>query len=371
MGLPLHAQFLAPPSFIPISIDFPQIQIRAKLTASMPIQLDRTTVKITEGTMSVEDVAIATSTAKQILLLLLDRSSSLEGVMTQVKKSAAAFITSIPPTLKTAVISFASDIEINQEFTVNRQALAHSIEVVRAWGGTVLYDAAYVAIESLYANSDPRDLRTLVLFTDGRDETPVTREQMSSHSLNDVLNLATKKGVRIIAVGMGELIDSELLKRMARETRGWYLFAPTPAALFGIYQKIARRLEYERHYNLSYLTPNPARDGKPRELMIELHHPGGTETIKTSYVAPLPLEGTLPVNVQVQPKPPETVSQTTISSNATIDKPSGPGLQILEERRKRPVSLNPGTVTEPSKPFSGTGSNSTGGVDLPEWGEVK
>lgn len=382
LGSPLQAQFLASPSFMAISVDFPQIQVRAKLVASTPLPITPQTVSITENGQSVGEVSVATSTARQVLLLVLDRSSSLEGVMAQVKKSAAQFVAAIPEGIKISVISFASDIEFNQEFTTDRAALAHSIETIRPWGGTMLYDAAYVAIESLYANSDPRDLRTLVLFTDGRDETPVTREQLSTHNLSDVLALAQKKMVRIISVGMGELIDAEILKKMARETRGLYLFAPKPAALFGIYQKIARRLELERHYNLAYLTPDPNRDGKPREVRIELKLPGGSETAVASYAAPLPLRGSpviMPVSpIPVIPQPPVAVTPPPVippqSGVASPSSSTGPGLEILEGRRKRPVALNSGETLDsatPPVPAAASAAVSSPGLDLPGWGEMK
>jgi len=380
LGSPLQAQFLASPSFMAISVDFPQIQVRAKLVASTSLPITPDTVSITENGLAVGEVSVATSTAKQVLLLLLDRSSSLEGAMAQVKKSAAHFVAAIPDAIKISVISFASDIEFNQEFTTDRAALAHSIETIRPWGGTMLYDAAYVAIESLYSNSDPRDLRTLVLFTDGRDETPVTREQLSTHNLNDVLALAQKKTVRIIAVGMGELIDAEVLKRMARETRGLYLFAPKPAALFGIYQKIARRLELERHYNFGYLKPDANRDGKPREVRIELKLPGGGETAVASYVAPIPLRGS-PVIIPVSPIPvipvppvavtPPPAANLPLTVTASPSATSQPGLEILEGRRKRPVVLNSGEAIGTPAAAPASAAVSSPGLDLPGWGEMK
>lgn len=391
-GSPLQAQFLASPSFMAISVDFPQIQVRAKLVASTPLPINPGTVTIAENGVPVSDVAVATSTAKQILLLLLDRSSSLEGAMPQVKKSAATFVSALPANLKISVISFASDIEINQEFTTDRAALSHAIGVIRPWGGTMLYDAACVAIEALYANSDPRDLRTLVLFTDGRDETPVTREQLSTHNLSDVLTLAQKKTVRVITVGMGELIDADVLKKLARETRGWYLFAPKPAALSEIYRKIARRLELERHYNLSYLTPTPDRDGKPRLIRVDLKLPNGTETALASYVAPLPLRGA-PVIVPISPIPvlpptpvvvPPVPSQAASASSSPASTGGPGGIEILEGRRKRPAPFISGGSMEapppdpepepaPASPAAqpATGASPAAGLDLPAWGEMK
>ncbi len=295
-------------SVTPMSLDFPQITLRIKITASEPIDLTPGSISISEDGASVEHVSVTKALPKQFLLLMLDRSSSVEPAIGDIKRSAARFVSSLIQEARISVVSFASDFEINQDFTDRKSDLIHAIEGIRPWGGTALYDAAYLSCDQLHSTSDPRDLRTLVLFTDGRDETPALRQKMSIRSLEDVLNLATRKNIRIITVGMGTEIDEPVLKKMAAVTHGWYLFAPGGKELFDVYRKISERLKKERHFTIGYLSPNPDRAENRRNALIAVSIGDKTLTGSTTFELPPLPKGAHPLPSPTPPPSPSPVA---------------------------------------------------------------
>lgn len=284
------------PTFRAIGVDFPQITVRVKLVASATLDLTPDSFRLTENGTPVEGFFLASATPRFFLTLLLDRSSSVESVMGDIKRSAAGFLKSLPPETRISLMSFGSDTDITVDFTTDRRALIEGIKGLRPWGGTALYDALHLACEQLYANSDPRDLRTIVVFTDGRDETPALRTQMSIKNLPEVLQLADRHLIRLITVGMGTEIDRGILKQMARETNGWECYAPTARELYGIYESISRAIRRERHFVLHYLTPHPERDGARRTVDLAVRLPG-KETVdgQAVYEAPVRRGGIRPL----------------------------------------------------------------------------
>ncbi|HNV68551.1 MAG TPA: hypothetical protein PKO06_02555, partial [Candidatus Ozemobacteraceae bacterium] len=114
-----------------VTVDFPLISIRVKLIASGSFDVSASTFAINEGGAAIADFAVASATPRQIMAFVLDRSSSLENQIKDVRRSAVAFLKSLPVGLKIEVLSFASDVEIDQEFTLARNDLISAVEFSR------------------------------------------------------------------------------------------------------------------------------------------------------------------------------------------------------------------------------------------------
>ncbi|RCK81397.1 MAG: hypothetical protein OZSIB_2266 [Candidatus Ozemobacter sibiricus] len=312
------------PTFRASVVDFPVIAVRVKLLASEALALSPEAFRVSEDGQPIDGFSLASATPRSFLTLLLDRSSSVESVMGDLKRSAARFLTSLPPETRISLMSFGSDTDIHCDHTTDRRTLIEGIKALRPWGGTALYDALHVACEQLYANSDPRDLRTIVLFTDGRDETPALRTQMSIKSLPEVLKLAVRHNIRLITVGMGEEIDRQVLQQMARETGGWASFVPTAKELYDIYQSISQKIRRERHFVIQYLSPRADRDGRPRRVTIEVALPDGSRLSgETTYEPPPSRPGTRPTPAAPAP----TAARPPLDEGSTGGGPA-PGLDI-------------------------------------------
>ncbi|MDQ3253614.1 MAG: VWA domain-containing protein, partial [Acidobacteriota bacterium] len=102
------------------------------------------------------------------LVLLLDVSGSVEERLDYVRKSALAFVNTVSPQDRVAIISFRDDIQLISEFTTDRSLLAQRIKDIEAGGGTALYDAlAYTLVNTLKPLRDERT--AIVVISDGDD----------------------------------------------------------------------------------------------------------------------------------------------------------------------------------------------------------
>src|SRR5262249_5301699 len=116
--------------------------------------------------------------------------------------------------------------------------------------------------------------RVLVLLTDGHDV-------RSLSSFADALRTARANNVVVYAIGLGNA-DRAPLKQLAHATGGQFYPAPTPAALKGIYTRIAGELNHT--WRISYTTA--ARPGDTIRVTLNgAASPGRSVTLPGSSSA--------------------------------------------------------------------------------------
>ncbi|MDQ1613742.1 MAG: Ca-activated chloride channel [Pyrinomonadaceae bacterium] len=130
--------------------------------------LERKDFSVSEGDAAREVVAVETSRTPFNLVLLLDVSGSVEERLDFIRKSALAFVNTVSPQDRIAIISFRDDVQLISDFTTDRSLLAQRIKDIEAGGGTALYDAlAYTLVETLKPLRDERT--AIVVISDGDD----------------------------------------------------------------------------------------------------------------------------------------------------------------------------------------------------------
>jgi Ca-activated chloride channel family protein len=130
--------------------------------------LERKDFSVSEGDTPREVVEVETARTPFNLVLLLDVSGSVEERLDFVRKSALAFVNTVSPQDRVAIISFRDDIKIISGFTTDRGLLAQRIKDIEAGGGTALYDAlAYTLVDTLKPLRDERT--AIVVISDGDD----------------------------------------------------------------------------------------------------------------------------------------------------------------------------------------------------------
>lgn len=268
------------------SAGFPRIAVTMKVFNKELQQLQADNFVISEDKTGISSFELVFQKNKHYMVLVIDRSSSIEPAMNQVKQAAAGFVNSMVGDVSLAVLSFGSDLDINHSFSEDGQSLVDAIAKIRPWGGTALYDALYSACEELENKAGRADLKTVVCLTDGRDSTPNGQTPMSTHTPAEVNKFATEKGIRLITVGLGADIDEAVLKGFAGATGGWYLQTTTPEQLSKLYEALGRRMKLERYYQLSYRTPKSLPDGTRREIEIASTVKGFKDQGKGHYNAP-------------------------------------------------------------------------------------
>lgn len=133
-------------------------------------------------------------------------------------------------------------------FTANKTdldaAIASSYPTVT--NGTALYDAVMLGLNGLEQNDSslPAGPKALILLSDGRET------KLSTATLNDVLAKIKSTSIPIFTIAFGNVINTTVLQSLADTSHGQNYPAANSAALQGIYQTIADKLQNE--YLLSY-----------------------------------------------------------------------------------------------------------------------
>ncbi len=99
--------------------------------------------------------------------LLLDTSGSTELELARIQNAAIEFVHQLHPDDEVAVLSFADDVKLQQDFTINRDRNEYGIKKTRSGGCTVAYEAVWLALEEVLKPKTER--KALVVFSDGVD----------------------------------------------------------------------------------------------------------------------------------------------------------------------------------------------------------
>lgn len=186
------------------------------------------------------------------------------------------------------VVLFNHGIKLVQDFTTSREELSRAVRLVKADGGTALYDAVYTALN--HTGKGQHRKKALLVVTDGEDN-------VSSTNFRELLDFAREKSVMIHVIGlMGNGMRSdplladrpsvEKLTRLAEATGGKAYFPKTMSECKEACIRIAAELRHQ--YSLGYYPSNSARDGKWRAVRVEVSgplDPGALLRTKEGYFA--------------------------------------------------------------------------------------
>ena len=206
--------------------------------------------------------------------LVIDRSGSM-GLqpLDDAKTAAITFVNQMGSNDKAAVISFSSDVRVDQPFTSDKSLLINAINSLTSGGFTAMYDAVIKAVNQTNTQTGRK---AIILMTDGADNA-------SSSSLQDAINTAVQSNIPVFTIGLGLTAEQDL-QQIADSTGGRYYYAPSSSDLQQIYQLISQQLQNQ--YKITYTTHNPNRDGTTRTVRITANYQGNTDTKSRTYVAP-------------------------------------------------------------------------------------
>lgn len=281
---------------------FPVIEAMLRVYHDKPFDLTNDLLTVEENAAGIAEFKLAPQDFTHYLILVIDRSSSIESAMPDVKKAAAVLVKSLAGPVSISIMSFGSDIDMDHNFSTDKKSLVGAIAKIRPWGGTALFDALYEACEELNTRAGINDLKTIVCLTDGQDSTPSGQHRLSRHEPHEVTKSALDKNIRVITLGLGNDIDTEFLGGIASETGGWYLQTATSDQLSDLCDKLSTRLKLKKHYRLSYNSPIPASEQPSRMLKVTLKHAGLEAAGSRQYHTPTRVKA-LAVAAAEQEKP--------------------------------------------------------------------
>jgi VWFA-related protein len=250
----------------------------------------------------------------------LDTSGSTKLQLANIQNAAIDFVNELHPDDEVAVLSFADDVTLQQDFSIDRNKSDYGIKQTRSGGCTVEYEAVWLALEDVLKPIKQR--KALVLFTDGVDTCS------SKANLKETIELARETSATIYCVyydterdqprrgggfsaggrlpqitinppdtyppnayppsafpgGAGSIrsdyaIGYSYLTQLAKNSGG--LVFDGMSDLRHAFQEVAKELAGQ--YSIGYYSTNQKHDGKFRRVTIKIKKPGLAARTKEGY----------------------------------------------------------------------------------------
>jgi VWFA-related protein len=225
------------------------------------------------------------------LAILIDTSLSMEAKLDQAREAAARFVSKLRPQDEAQIVHFNERVKVVQGFTSDPALLEAAIRSANASGGTALYTAVYVALKDLARQRRQGEVRRLaiVVLSDGEDTASLVSD-------DQVLELARKSEIGVYGISLkgplsaaAERNDSGMsrffISALSRETGGEAHFPRALAQLGSVYERVLNELRSQ--YSMGYVSSNPRRDGKWRNIEVRLQgRPDLRVRHKPGYFAP-------------------------------------------------------------------------------------
>jgi VWFA-related protein len=217
--------------------------------------------------------------------LLVDASNSVRDRFKFEQEAAIEFLNAIirPRYDKAFVVGFDATPEVTQDFTDNTEGLSAGVRMLRAGGGTAMYDALYFACRDKLLKQEQVGpvRRAIILLSDGEDNlSHVTREEaidMAARAEVIVYTISTNiSGMK----GGGD----KVLERIADATGGRAFFPFQMRDVSDAFLSIQEELRSQ--YAVAYKPADFAADGRYRTIAILAHDKGMKVRTRKGYYAP-------------------------------------------------------------------------------------
>jgi VWFA-related protein len=192
------------------------------------------------------------------------------------------------PDDETSVVSFADEVNLEQDFTRDQNKLSETLAGITPTGNTSLYDAVFLAARHLKEHSF-HEKKVLLVVSDGEDN-------KSKYQLKEALSALQESKIILYAVGLlspnpifytGDG-GKKALRKLAETTGGASFFPKNVNQVEEICKQIARDLREQ--YTIGYKPSNDKLDGSWRKVQVRVNPPKTVSNIKVrskqGYYAP-------------------------------------------------------------------------------------
>lgn len=218
--------------------------------------------------------------------LLIDASNSVRDRFKFEQEAAIEFLNQIirPKYDKAFVIGFDTTPEVTQDFTDSPEKLSHGVRMLRAGGGTAMYDAIYFACRDKLMKEDNGVMatrRAIILLSDGEDnQSRVSREE--------AVEMAQRAEVIIYAISTNtsglKLRGDKVLEHFAEQTGGKAFFPFKIEDVANAFTEISDELRSQ--YAIAYKPADFLADGKYRSIQIIADNKKYHVRARKGYYAP-------------------------------------------------------------------------------------
>lgn len=186
------------------------------------------------------------------ICLVIDRSTSMHGArMDTVKASAIELVRQLQQDDSLSVVAFSDRAEImvpaGRRF--DRSVIETLIQMIQTGGGTEMYHGLEAGFQEAQVNYSTRSINHIILLTDGRT-------YGDEDSCERVAREASRKGISISCLGIGEEWNDAFLDRLAAQTGGSCHYVSKPSDIKAYLQEKFNNLGrvYAEHVTLSFHT---------------------------------------------------------------------------------------------------------------------
>ena len=235
--------------------------------------------------------------------LLIDTSGSMDRVLPAEQDAASRFLREVMrPKDLTMVINFDLDANLIADFTQDVSVLERAIRstvmnappagiggtagtIPNSGGGTVLYDAIYLACHDELSTEAGR--KAVIVLTDAVDEGSRLRVQdavEAAQRADAVIHVLLISDPGVYGFGGFGNPGPAVAKKMADDTGGRVIDVHNSKSLEKAFDEISEELRSQ--YVLGYYPTNTKRDGTFRKIQVEVNEPDSKVLARKGYYAP-------------------------------------------------------------------------------------
>jgi VWFA-related protein len=206
--------------------------------------------------------ALVTEDAPLDLVLAVDISGSMERALPDVKLAVKQLLSKLRFGDSATLVGFNDTTFIVAEREKDRATREQAVELLTSWGGTALYDAT---VRTLDLVSREWGRKGVVIFSDGDDRNSLTRREVAMARVQ-----ASDAMLYTVGFGGGATIPQlrASLESYAKSTGGRPFFPRDVKELDGVFADVVAELANQ--YVLSYSSTNQKRDGKWRNIKVQV-----------------------------------------------------------------------------------------------------
>lgn len=201
------------------------------------------------------------------IALAVDTSESTRRDMKLETASAKKFVHSIlRPQDRLALFEISEDILQRTRYTADVRSIDHGIDDLQKGAGTSLYDAIYLAADTLL---DRQGRKVMVLITDGGDTTSHTDYAAALRHAQEAEAIVYSIIIVPIAADAGRNTGGEhALIQVSKDTGGKYYYAESIEQLDQAFRQISDELRTQ--YLLAYYPVRRLSDSSFRRIIVEV-----------------------------------------------------------------------------------------------------
>jgi Mg-chelatase subunit ChlD len=243
-------------------------------SSSVQIQ-DGTSVTVLQDDEEVENFTLTMVDPEAeplTVAIIIDVSGSMEGAAIEAARMAAAnFVGQFAEYDIACVYTFSTVITHLQDCSKEHLDTITQISTIVAKGDTALYDVLFTVASE---HSQLSGRQVIVLLSDGAD----TASKQAT--LETALTRLKESNIPLYAIGLiSEQFDGSILERLAGETGGIYLEAPSTEELSTLYDRVRGQLDNQ--YRLAFDSLFPERQSGT--ITIRLEDQTGSLEIKREF----------------------------------------------------------------------------------------